>query len=135
MGATEEQMSLLNGLGVMHVSYVLILYSFAFMLFLCKFAHIQLAITILIGCLVVNVLLHIYAVHAWPNGPEEENEGQGKYASVNGTHSHVRSRSEAQRIQDAEGFELEGLISDEEGESSMGPKKSLDEEMGRKEAH
>lgn len=35
MGATEEQMMLLNGAGVTHVSYVLILFSVAFILFLC----------------------------------------------------------------------------------------------------
>ena len=37
MGATEEQMALLSGAGISHVSYVLILYSIAFVLFLCKF--------------------------------------------------------------------------------------------------
>jgi hypothetical protein len=37
MGATEEQMGLLNANGVDHVSYILILYSFAFLMFLCKF--------------------------------------------------------------------------------------------------
>lgn len=35
MGATEEQMQLLNDAGIMHVSYVLILYSIAFIVFLC----------------------------------------------------------------------------------------------------
>jgi hypothetical protein len=36
MGATEEQMLLLHNAGVTHVSYVLILYSIAFICFLCK---------------------------------------------------------------------------------------------------
>jgi hypothetical protein len=36
MGATEEQMQILSDAGVTHVSYVLILYSIAFLLFLCK---------------------------------------------------------------------------------------------------
>jgi len=36
MGATEEQMLLLSNAGVTHVSYILILYSIAFLLFLCK---------------------------------------------------------------------------------------------------
>lgn len=36
MGATEEQMVLLDNAGVTHVAYVLILYSIAFLLFLCK---------------------------------------------------------------------------------------------------
>lgn len=35
MGATEEQMQLLHDAGITHVSYVLILYSIAFVLFLC----------------------------------------------------------------------------------------------------
>ena len=36
MGATEEQMQLLSDANVTHVSYVLILLSIAFLLFLCK---------------------------------------------------------------------------------------------------
>lgn len=36
MGATEEQMKLLSDSGITHVSYILILYSIAFILFLCK---------------------------------------------------------------------------------------------------
>lgn len=45
----------------------------------------------------------------------------------------ARSTSEAQRIHDAEAFELQGLISEEEEEagSSMGPKKAGDEEVAR----
>lgn len=35
MGATEEQMQLLENAGITHVAYVLILYSIAFILFLC----------------------------------------------------------------------------------------------------
>lgn len=40
MGATEEQMQLLHDAGITHVSYILILYSIAFVLFLCKFLPI-----------------------------------------------------------------------------------------------
>jgi hypothetical protein len=36
MAATEEQMLLISNAGVSHVSYILILYSFSFLLFLCK---------------------------------------------------------------------------------------------------
>lgn len=39
MGATEEQMQLLSDANVSHVSYVLILLSIAFLLFLCKSWH------------------------------------------------------------------------------------------------
>lgn len=35
MGATEEQMLLLHNAGITHVSYVLILYSVAFIVYLC----------------------------------------------------------------------------------------------------
>lgn len=38
MGATEEQMHLLSEAHVTHVSYILILYSISFLVFLCKFA-------------------------------------------------------------------------------------------------
>src|SRR2546421_9363689 len=50
MGATEEQMQFLSDAGVTHVSYILFLYSISFLLFL-----------------FVNMLLHIYAVHTWPD--------------------------------------------------------------------
>lgn len=86
---------------------------------------------------VVNVLLHIYAVHTWPTeedaiDPEEaEAQTRGKYTTANGGYANgrARSHSEAQRIQDAEGFELQGLISDEEDEpsSSTAPKRKHEE--------
>lgn len=41
MGATEEQMQVLADGHVTHVSYVLILYSISFLLFLCKCNHLQ----------------------------------------------------------------------------------------------
>ncbi|CEL09975.1 Putative Integral membrane protein [Aspergillus calidoustus] len=138
MGATEEQMQLLEDAGVTHVSYVLILYSIAFILFL-----------------FVNILLHIYAVHAWPettqppthsrsSSIEDDDAGAGPSNSKpqrsrpNGAYmnGHARSPSEAQRIQDAETFELQGLISDEDDDAKsidlrdgrLGPKKLEDEE-------
>ncbi|OJI98964.1 hypothetical protein ASPVEDRAFT_123026 [Aspergillus versicolor CBS 583.65] len=118
MGATEEQMQLLENAGITHVAYVLILFSIAFILFL-----------------FVNVLLHIYAVHAWPESADPDNHSRtstdqdeenlhpgpsrsGRYRQMNG---HAHSASEAQRIQDAETFELQGLISDEEDESKAPP--------------
>ena len=50
MSATEEQMQVLAAHNVTHVSYILILYSIAFLLYL-----------------FVNVLLHLYASHVWPD--------------------------------------------------------------------
>ncbi|KAJ5126298.1 Protein YTP1 [Penicillium atrosanguineum] len=139
MGATEEQMQLLADAGITHVSYILILYSIAFMLFLCMSIYPPLYKSPLTH-LVVNVLLHIYAVHAWPEG-EPTDAQEGKYAHANGRsmNGRARTQSESQRVQDAEAFELQGLISDEEeeeeAESSMGPKKATDEEMAKETAH
>ncbi|BCR85020.1 Ytp1 family protein [Aspergillus chevalieri] len=118
MGATEEQMQLLEDAGITHVSYILILFSIAFILFL-----------------FVNILLHIYAVHAWPESTkaqpndddiDAEDGARPKPSRANG---HARSPSEAQHIHDAEAFELQGLISDEEEEARAGRhQKNEDEE-------
>ncbi|KAJ6013002.1 hypothetical protein N7499_012396 [Penicillium canescens] len=115
MGATEEQMLLLHNAGVTHVSYVLILYSIAFICFL-----------------FVNILLHIYAVHAWPNSESTDQDGP-KYSSLNGN-ANGHARSASQQIQDAEAFELHGLISDDEEGPSVGPRKNSDEELGKDES-
>ncbi|CAG8026744.1 unnamed protein product [Penicillium salamii] len=112
LGATEEQMVMLNNAGIMHVSYVLILYSVAFIVFL-----------------FVNVLLHIYAVHAWPNSESTDQNGP-KYTNLN-ANANGHARSTSQQIQDAEAFELHGLISDDEEGPSMGPRKNSDEELGK----
>ncbi len=139
MGATEEQMRLLSDAHVTHVSYILVLYSFAFLLYL-----------------FVNVLLHIYAVHVWPNSDSNGRResrmvsrsisrsastagGLGRYKNfkrhfsmaspaneMNGGLSRGKVRmprhrqTDSQQIRDAETFELEGLISDvEEDEDTM----------------
>lgn len=93
MGATEEQMALLAGQHITHVSYILLLFSVAFLLFL-----------------FVAMLLHLYASHVWPI-----DRNPVVLPKVNGrANGHVRGDS--QRLRDAEEFELEGLISDDEGE-------------------
>jgi hypothetical protein len=144
MGATEEQMKLLSDAHVTHVSYILILYSFAFLLYL-----------------FVNILLHIYAVHAWPdsnsNGRRESrllsrsmsrsaSAGGGRLRSIlskqqssptnhlggmNGGPSNGKIRmprhrqTDSQQIRDAETFELEGLISDvEDNEGTTSPRET-----------
>ena len=93
MGATEEQMALLAGAHVTHVAYILLLFSISFLLFL-----------------FVAILLHLYASHVWPvdRNPVVLPKANGR---ANG---HVRGDS--QRLRDAEEFELEGLMSDDEGE-------------------
>lgn len=144
MGATEEQMHLLSDANVTHVSYILILYSVAFLLYL-----------------FVNILLYVYASHAWPddesNGVRAFNSSTGSStASLTGHnrrnlsvvagpsggvvagmggHAHKMSTlangdaahqinggarlprhrgTASQQVRDAEEFELEGLISDED---------------------
>ncbi|KAI4213680.1 MAG: hypothetical protein LQ351_003646 [Letrouitia transgressa] len=89
MGATEEQMALLSSAHVTHVSYILILYSLAFLLFL-----------------YVAMLLHLYAVQVWPATPPKPNNPNGTLQRPNG---HLE-----RRIHDAEEFELQGLISEDD---------------------
>lgn len=105
MGATEEQMALMSAANVTHVAYVLILYSVAFILFL-----------------FVNILLHIYAVYAWPTAPKQDPEASRVNGHING---HARTPSQRQ-VRDAEEFELEGLMSDgaEEAETPRANGKS-----------
>lgn len=88
-------------------------------------------------------------MHAWPPstkphsshrvGDDEDENGVPKpHQNISGTfmNGHARSASEAQRIRDAEAFELQGLISDEEGDGQddgpargpMDPRKAEDEE-------
>lgn len=88
MGATEEQMELLASYNITHVSYILVLYSFAFLLFL-----------------LVNVLLHLYAVNAKPSVPPKDLEHT--VPRMNGHRT-----TDSRQVRDAEEFELDGLISD-----------------------
>lgn len=94
MGATEEQMQLISDAGITHVSYILILYSFAFLLFL-----------------FVNMLLHLYAVNASPSVAGKDIERPPRLPRMNG---HTRA-TDSRQIRDAEEFELAGLMSDDEG--------------------
>ena len=105
MGATEEQMALLSGANVSHVSYILILYSIAFLLFL-----------------FVAMLLNLYAAHAWPLDKDKvmkTNKGLGE-GTANGApreNGHLD-----RRMRDAEDFELEGLMTDDEEDDKPGVK-------------
>ena len=97
MGATEEQMALLATAHVSHVSYILLLFSIAFLMFL-----------------FVCMLLHLYAIYAWPLDKTASVPRMNGGARGNG---HVRpggTMGDAQRLRDAEEFELEGLMSDDE---------------------
>ena len=95
MGATEEQMALLATAHVSHVSYILLLYSISFLLFL-----------------FVCMLLHLYASYAWPLNTNQTTKNLANGALNNG---HVLAE---RRVRDAEEFELEGLMSDDDDEVS-----------------
>lgn len=97
MGANEEQMQLISDAGITHVSYVLVLYSFAFLIFL-----------------YVNMLLHLYAVNSSPPVPPKDIERPERLSRTNGHTIGTESR----QIRDAEEFELEGLMSEDESPES-----------------
>lgn len=88
MGATEEQMVLVANSPMDHISYILILYSFAFLVFL-----------------FVHMIIALY---------ERTLKTDGAVA-ING--STAAGGHETRQLRDAEEFELEGLISDDEDEA------------------
>ncbi|KAH7087843.1 hypothetical protein FB567DRAFT_355456 [Paraphoma chrysanthemicola] len=99
MGATEEQMQLLHDAHITHVSYVLILFSVAFLLFL-----------------FVNMLLHLYAVSTWSQTSKSDAEAPRTNGLTNGhANGHIRPDH---RVRDAQEFELAGLDSDDDDEDS-----------------
>ncbi|KAF7185366.1 Protein YTP1 [Pseudocercospora fuligena] len=97
MGATEEQMKLLSDAGVTHVSYILILYSISFLLFL-----------------FVLMLLHLYS--SYSNSPTDGKApvklGDEERPRANG-HARIPNATDRQAA-DAQEFELEGLMSDDD---------------------
>lgn len=100
MGATEEQMALVETSSMDHVSYILILYSLAFLVFL--FANI--------------------CIYIWDRVTSTNALAKPLYANGHavGGESRVNGRTpEDQRIRDAEEFELDGLVSDEEDDSAQ----------------
>ena len=86
MGATEEQMLLVDQSSMDHVAYLLILFSVAFIVFL--FAH---------------MLIHLYDRNA---NPQVKSKDFDSHAAENG------------RVRDAEEFELDGLMSDDEADEA-----------------
>lgn len=68
--------------------------------------------------LVVNMLIHLYAVYTW----EQDDKADTEAPHMNG-HANGYSRVDP-RIRDADEFELEGLESDEDSESTYGNKES-----------
>ncbi|KAK5166239.1 uncharacterized protein LTR77_008500 [Saxophila tyrrhenica] len=104
MGATEEQMAVLSAANVTHVSYILILFSMAFLLFF-----------------FVLMLLHLYSAHMDPNKankPSKLNGTNGPSRAL--PNGHARGHSAAERqLRDVQEFELEALMSDEEDAESV----------------
>lgn len=87
--------------------------------------------------LFVNILLHIYAVHTWPEEENTRRRSSSRAASTTKRHSstvdmngsaHANGKlkipkhraTDSQQVRDAEEFELEGLISD--GDDVRSPK-------------
>jgi hypothetical protein len=98
MGATEEQMQVLADAHVTHVSYVLILYSMAFLLFL-----------------FTNMLIHLYDVSTWSITTKSDAEAPRANGMANGHGmGNGHARADHRRVRDAEEFELEGLITDDD---------------------
>lgn len=110
MGATEEQMQMLSDANITHVSYVLILVSMAFLLFL-----------------FVNMLIHLYAVHAWGEDVKADTEAPRANGFANG---HVGGHPGGYAggdcmFRDAEEFELHGLDSDDEDDDKSEAKERI----------
>ena len=91
MGATEEQMHLVALINMDHVSYILIMYSTAFLVFL-----------------FVNMLVSVY--NRAMNASTMARNDTG-YTEVPGRR---RMNDDANRLRDTEEFELDGLMSDDE---------------------
>ncbi|EMC97321.1 hypothetical protein BAUCODRAFT_138636 [Baudoinia panamericana UAMH 10762] len=98
MGATEEQMEILHEHHVTHVSYVLILYSISFLMFL-----------------FVLMLLHLYSAGKEAGGTHILPTIKPSNDEPSGLNGRPRVPNAADRqARDAQEFELEGLINDEE---------------------
>jgi hypothetical protein len=103
MGATEEQMMYLAGSSMDHVAYILILYSLAAIVFL-----------------FTMVLIHIYDRAVNPIMTRKP------LPMVNG---HVPPGDDEAQLRDADEFELDGLVSDDEDEESAARRKLLRDEL------
>lgn len=112
MGATEEQMQMLSDANVTHVAYVLILFSIAFLMFLCKNNHPIMCKQLLTFETVANLLIHLYAVHSF-----EVSKNDAEAPHVNGN---ANGYARVDRMaRDAEEFELEGLTDDEDDDEPL----------------
>lgn len=105
MGATEEQMALVESSNMDHVAYILILFSMAALVFL--FANI--------------------CIYLWDRGMSARAAEGTKLYSNGHANGHANGHTllpngralEDQHIDDAQEFELDGLVSDEEDDSAQ----------------
>ncbi|RPB05704.1 hypothetical protein L873DRAFT_1661934 [Choiromyces venosus 120613-1] len=91
MCATEEQLALVSSIGIDHVSYLLVLYSVAFLTY----------------------LFTMILVHTYISNPRDVKHVPPAVAAERGMNGHAD-----RRVHDAEEFELEGLISEDEEEGN-----------------
>ncbi|KAF2226118.1 hypothetical protein BDZ85DRAFT_75918 [Elsinoe ampelina] len=118
MGATEEEMSMLSEAGVDHVSYILILYSVAFVLFLFTL-----------------VLLRIFSTQTSNKTSKHDLDSEavpmlnGHALNGHAMNGHT-DPNERRQVRQAEEFELEGLISDDEDARDIGDLSSEDRDSG-----
>lgn len=95
MGSNGEQMDLVSESGMDGVAYILILYSLAFMAFL-----------------FITVLISVYDCAMAPDSPDKEVPEGRLGPRLNG----------AVPVRDAQEFELEGLMSDDDDDDTPGSK-------------
>ncbi len=120
MGATEEQMNLVASSGIDHVAYILILYSLAFLMFL-----------------FVNMIIGVYDRAANADllaAKYKAAVGAPSLPGLNGHAAGAAPRStETSQLRDAEEFELDGLMSEDEDEEHAARRKLLSREDGDEE--
>lgn len=73
------------------------------------------------------MLLHLYATHAWPVDSSAKSKN---LANGNLTNGHIRGQSVERSVRDAEEFELEGLMSEDE-DGGQGVSSETRKENGR----
>lgn len=120
MGATEEQIAFLSNAGVTHVSYILLIFSAAFLMFL-----------------FVNILLHVYAEAAIPIDtitppPSTTQEGGIRLPPTPvDIRRQLHKERDLERVRAAEEFELEGLISQDDADGeNVGGRDGASEDSG-----
>ena len=114
MGANEEQIQLLVSAGIDHVSYTLILFSLAFVIYFCSFLFLAML------RLVILYLIWLYTTSGFNAGSEVPKFEQ----SMPNGRARMTS-AEQRRVRDVEEFELGGLL-DEDEDAALRDSSSLE---------